>query len=148
MHPIQIIEFYMVGFLIVTFLIISLLLEGKGRKVCLYLAFVIFVSYCIFYIVRPFWIDSQIEKKVELIKPYLEEQFPGEKWTISTVDHRNYKNKQDNPYTINVTFKSEPDATYSYHVGSKENIYQWGLSSTIKDKWPSEFKHKKRFGKP
>ncbi|MDF2535483.1 MAG: hypothetical protein K0R18_1642 [Bacillales bacterium] len=106
-----------------------------------------FVAYCIFFASRPYWIDSQIENKVELIKPYLKERYPGEKLTISTVDHRDSKQKHISPYIISVFFKSESDVIYDYRVESKDNIKQVGVSTTnkLKQKW--DFKHL-HLGKP
>ncbi|MDF2556977.1 MAG: hypothetical protein K0R71_805 [Bacillales bacterium] len=146
-HPIEVIEFTIVGVVFVIILCISLLLKGKRRKFGMVLALFTLVAYGILFMVRPFWIDSQIDKKIEFIKPYLEERYPNEKWTISTVDHRDPKNKHRSPYSIGVIFKSEPDVTYEYHVKSKDDIYQFSVSTTnkFKEKW--DFKHL-HLGKP
>jgi Zn-dependent protease with chaperone function len=153
MRPIEIVELMIVGVVIVgvvivgvvivVIIIISLFLKEKLQKIALALALVVITAYSIFYVVRPFWIDTQINRKVELIEPYLVEHFPGEKWIITTVDHRYFKNKHKSPYTISVTFKSEPDVTYDYTVESKDNIYQSSFSSTTNDKRPLDFKHRK-----
>ncbi|WP_226683621.1 hypothetical protein [Sutcliffiella horikoshii] len=82
------------------------------------------VAYCIFFVARPFWIDAQIDKKVQLLRPYLEEHYPDEEWTISTVPHRKEGFKHRNPYYISVVFENEPEVTYDYWVESKDNIYQ------------------------
>jgi Ca2+/Na+ antiporter len=124
MHPTEIIELMVVGIIIVSILIIAFFLKGRWRKTGWLLALLIFASYCIFFLARPFWIDAQIEKKVQLLRPYLEERYPGEEWTISTVPHRKDGYKHLNPYYIGVVFESEPEVTYDYWVESKDNIYQ------------------------
>ncbi|WP_339148659.1 MULTISPECIES: hypothetical protein [unclassified Sutcliffiella] len=124
MHPTEIIELMFVGVIIVSILIITIFLKGRWRKTGWLLALVIFIAYCIFFVVRPFWIDSQIDKKVQLLRPYLEECYPDEEWTISTVPHRKDGYKHLNPYYISVVFEDEPEVTYDYWVESKDNIYQ------------------------
>ena len=124
MHPTEIIELMFVGGIIVSILIVALFQKGRWRKAGWLLALVVLVAYCIFYVARPFWIDAQIDKKVQLLRPYLEEHYPDEEWTISTVPHRKDGFKHRNPYYIGVVFKSEPDVTYDYWVESKDNIYQ------------------------
>ncbi|MGD6994032.1 hypothetical protein [Sutcliffiella horikoshii] len=124
MHPTEIIELMIVGVIIVSILIIAFFLKGRWRKTGWSLALVILVAYSIFFGARPFWIDSQIDKKVQLLRPYLEERYPDEEWTISTVPHRKDGFKHRNPYYIGVVFESEPDVTYDYWVESKDNIYQ------------------------
>ncbi|WP_404430495.1 hypothetical protein [Sutcliffiella horikoshii] len=124
MHPTEIIELMFVGVIIVSILIMALFLKGRWRKTGWSLALVILVAYCIFFVVRPFWIDAQIDKKVQLLRPYLEERYPDEEWSISTIPHRQNGFKHRNPYYIGVVFESEPDVTYDYWVESKDNIYQ------------------------
>ncbi|MDF2608214.1 MAG: hypothetical protein K0S34_2412 [Bacillales bacterium] len=130
-----------VGVVIAVIVIHTFFFKGKIRKIGMVLAVVIIIAYSILFVARPFWIDAQINKKVDLIRPYLEERYPDEKWTISTVDHRYFKNKHKSPYTISVTFKSEPDVTYFYHVGSKDNIKQGGYSKTNELKQAKDLKH-------
>ncbi len=124
MHPTEIIELMFVGGIIVSSLIVALFLKGRWRKTGWSLALVILVAYCIFFVARPFWIDAQIDKKVQLLRPYLEERYPDEEWTISTVPHREDGYKHRNPYYIGVVFENEPEVTYDYWVESEDNIYQ------------------------
>ncbi|MDF2606737.1 MAG: hypothetical protein K0S34_932 [Bacillales bacterium] len=141
MHPSQLLEFLFVGIAIVIIILISLFLKGKYRKVFRYLAVIIFIGYSAFFVARPYWIDYQINKKVELLKPYLEERYPGEEWKISTVSHRKDGFKHMNPYDIGVVFKNEPNTTYHYWIENKDNIYQ-NAYSTNKDL--RELKHKEK----
>ncbi|MFS1515858.1 hypothetical protein V1503_04945 [Bacillus sp. SCS-151] len=124
MHPKEAIELMVVGLCLVTIVIISFLLTGKWRKICWSLALAVLVAYCIFFVIRPFWIDAQIEKKVTLLRPFLEQHYPNEEWVISTVPHREDGFKHLNPYYIGVVFESEPNTIYNYWVESKSNIYQ------------------------
>lgn len=87
------------------------------------------VAYGIFYIARPFWIDIQIDNKVELVKLYLEQRYPDEKWIVSTVPHREKGFNHMNPYYIGVVFESKPEVTYDYWVESKNIIYQISYST-------------------
>ena len=129
MHTTEIIELMIVGVVIISIVIIAIFLKGRWRKTGWLLALVIFVAYCIFFVARPFWIDAQIDNNVKLLRPYLEEHYPDEEWTISTVPHRKDGFKHLNPYYIGVVFENEPEATYHYWVESKENIYQISFST-------------------
>ncbi|EKN68842.1 hypothetical protein P9E76_14490 [Schinkia azotoformans] len=129
MHPAEIIKLTFVGIMITTIVIITLFFKGKWRKIGWLLALVTLTVYCAFYVVRPFWIDTQIDKKVKLIELYLFQRYPDEKWVISTVPYREEGFNHMNPYYINVVFESEPEVTYDYWAENKNNIYQIGYST-------------------
>lgn len=63
MHPTELIELIIVGGILLVILLVSIILKGKWRKVIQGLAILFLVSFGIFYFVRPYWIDMQIEKK-------------------------------------------------------------------------------------
>lgn len=128
MHPTEVIELIVVGLIIVGVIIMSLLLKGKWRKFGFLLALVALLVYAVFFIARPYWIDAQIEKKVELLESYLDLQYQDEVWTIATVPHRKQGYKHLNPYYIGVIFESEKEVTYHYWV-DENNIYQIGYST-------------------
>ena len=65
MHPTEVIEFMVVGGVVAVIIIISFILKGNWRKFGWALALVILLAYCVLFIARPYWIDAQIEKKVE-----------------------------------------------------------------------------------
>ncbi|MDX8363930.1 hypothetical protein [Cytobacillus sp. IB215665] len=117
-----------IGFCFITIVIISFLVTGKWRKICRSLVLVVLFAYSIFFVVRPFWIDAQIDKKVTILRLYLEQHYPNEEWVISTVPHREEGYKHANPYYIGVVFESEPDVIYKYWVESKSDIYQISFS--------------------
>lgn len=141
MHPTEIIEIMTVGGFITIIIITSFFLKGKYRKAGLCLAAITLLSFCVFFIVRPLWIDTQIKKKVNLLTPYLEEHYPKERWTISTVPHREEGYKSLNPYYIGVVFESEPEVTYHYWVKNKKNISQGGVSTKSVS---TDLKHKEQ----
>ncbi|WP_075618519.1 hypothetical protein [Paenisporosarcina indica] len=129
MHPIEVIEFLIVGAIIGTLASISLFLKGKWRKRGWLVTLVVFLAFCTLYVVRPYWIDGQIEKKVELLSTYLVQQYPGEEWTISTVPHREDGYESQSPYSIMVVFENEPEVSYYYWVKNKNNINQHSYST-------------------
>lgn len=130
MHPIELIEFMIVGAIIVTLAIISFFLRGKWQKRGWIVTMGVFLAFSILYVARPYWIDAQIEKKVELLSTYLEQQYPGEEWTISTVPHREDGYESQSPYSIMVVFENEPEVTYSYWVEDKDDINQNSYSTS------------------
>ncbi|ARK32524.1 hypothetical protein [Halalkalibacter krulwichiae] len=139
MHPTEVIEFLVVGVAIAVIIIISFILKGNRRKFGLVFATVVLIAYSVFFIARPYWIDAQIEKKVEMIEPYLEQQYPNDEWMITMVPHREDGYKHLNPYYIGVVFEDEPEVTYHYWV-EKNNIYQ--VSFSTKKENLSELKYK------
>ena len=124
MHPTEMPGLYIVGALILVILLLSLRLEKKWKKIGWSIAGILFFGYSIFLIVRPYWIDSQIEKKVELLEAYLIVHYPEEQWEIKTVPHRQKGYKHLNPYYIGVIFENEPDVIYHYWVENENDIYQ------------------------
>ncbi|TXC92701.1 hypothetical protein FS935_00375 [Metabacillus litoralis] len=128
MHPTEVIEFIVVGVVIAVIILISFILKGNRRKFGLVFATVVLLAYSVFFIARPNWIDAQIEKKVEMLEPYLEQQYPNDEWIITTVPHKEDGYKHLNPYYIGVVFEDEPEVTYHYWV-EKNNIYQVSFST-------------------
>ncbi|WP_078551578.1 hypothetical protein [Bacillus alkalicellulosilyticus] len=129
MHPTEWIELVTVGVSILVVVLISILLKGRKKKICWTIAVLILVSYSVFFVARPYMIDFTIAKKVELLEPYLEQQYPHENWTITTVPHRTSGHKHRNPYYIGVIFDSEPNVTYHYWIENSNEIYQIAYST-------------------
>jgi hypothetical protein len=127
LHPVELIELMIVGGILLVILLVSFILKGKWRKVIQGLALLFLVSFVIFYFVRPYWIDMQIEKKIGYIQMHLEEQYPGETWEYRTVPHREDGYESSNPYYIGVIFDTEPQVEYKYFARNKSNIIQSGL---------------------
>ncbi len=124
MYPTEVIELMVIVLIIAVIIIISFFIKVKLRKFGWSFALVVLVAYCVFYFTRPYLIDAQIDKKVEWLEPYLEQQYPNEEWEIITVPHRERGYKHLNPYYIGVIFADESDVTYHYWVENKHNIYQ------------------------
>ncbi|WP_404430489.1 hypothetical protein [Sutcliffiella horikoshii] len=74
MHPTEIIELMIVGCIILSILTLTLFLKGNWRKTGWTLALVILVA--IFFVARPFWIDAQIDKKVQRSRGRTSASFP------------------------------------------------------------------------
>ncbi|WP_077212201.1 hypothetical protein [Bacillus dakarensis] len=128
MHPTELIEWLLAGSVLMILLVISFFFRGKGGKAVRWAAVVYLLSYIIFYLVRPYWIDMQIEEKVGFLQMYLEQRYPGETWEIWTVPHREDGYESMNPYTIGVIFKNEPEVQYYYFVRDKDIIFQTSYS--------------------
>ncbi|WNF38781.1 hypothetical protein RJD24_10310 [Bacillaceae bacterium IKA-2] len=124
MHPTEVLQLMVVGVIIVVIIAISFFLKGKWRYFGWSLALIVLVVFYIFYFARPYWIDAQIDKKVGLLEPYLEQHYPNEVWTITTVPHREDGYKHLNPYYIGVIFVNETDVIYHYWVEDENDIYQ------------------------
>lgn len=129
MHPTELIELMIAGGILLVILLLSFILKRKWRKVLLGLAVIYLLSICSFYMLRPYWIDLQIENKVGYLQMYLEKQHPEETWEFWTVPHREDGYESMNPYSIRVTFDNEPEVEYKYFVRNKDDIVQTGYSS-------------------
>jgi hypothetical protein len=127
LHPVELIELMIVGGILLVILLVSFILKGKWKKIIQGLALLFLVSFVIFYFVRPYWIDMQIEKKIGYIQMHLEEQYPGETWEYRTVPHREDGYESSNPYYIGVIFDTEPQVEYKYFARNKSNIIQSGV---------------------
>ena len=103
------------------------------------LSVVYLVAFGIFYAVRPFWIDMQIESRIGYLDMYLKEEYPEETWEFKAVPHREDGYKHLNPYYIGVKFETEPEVEYKYFVSNKDEIIQAGYS--VGNEFQSELSH-------
>lgn len=126
MHPVELIELMIVGGILLVVLLVSFIFKGIWRKIIQGFALLFWVSFVLFYFVRPYWIDIQIEKKLGYIQMHLEEQYPRETWEYRTVPHREDGYESSNPYYIGVIFGSEPQVEYKYFARNKSDIIQSG----------------------
>lgn len=129
MHPIALIELMIVLAILFIIVLVSFLLKGKWKKLAQRLAILYLVSFGVLTVVRPYWIDRQIEIKISYIQMHLEEQYPGETWRYWTVPHREEGYEHMNPYHIGVIFDKEPEVKYIYYAQKKNHIIQSGYSS-------------------
>lgn len=139
MHPIELIELMIAGGILLVILSVSFILKGKWRKIIWGLAVVYLISFSSFYMLRPYWIDLQIENKVGYLQMHLEKQYPEETWEFWTVPHREDGYESMNPYYISVIFDNEPEVEYKYFVRNKDDIIQMGYSS--QNELPSNLLH-------
>lgn len=129
MHPKELIELMIAGGILFVILFLSFILKGKSRKSIQGLAVVYLISFGIFFWVRPYWIDLQIENKVGYLQAHLEQKYPKETWEFWTVPHREDGYESMNPYIIGVIFDNEPEVEYKYFPRNKDDIIQSGYSS-------------------
>jgi hypothetical protein len=129
LHPKELIEWLIAGGLLLVIQVASFVMKGKWRRALHGLAVAYLISFSVFYVVRPFWIDLQIENKVGYIQTHLQQKYPNETWVFWTVPHREDGYESMNPYIIGVIFSSEPEVKYKYFVRDKNEVIQTGYSS-------------------
>jgi hypothetical protein len=129
MHAKEVVEFMIAGGIVLVILVASFVMKGKRRKFLQGLAVVYLIAFSVFYVVRPFWIDLQIEKKVGYLQTHLVQEYPNETWVFWTVPHPEDGYESMNPYIIGVIFSSEPEVVYKYFVRISDEVVQSGYSS-------------------
>ncbi len=139
LHPTELIELMIVSGIFIVILFVSFVFKGKRRKFVQRLAIFFLFAFGIFYFARPYWIDNQIEKKIEYVQEHLEERYPEETWSYKKVPHREAGYKHLNPYYIGVIFEAEPEVEYQYFARNKDDIIQVGYS--IKNALQSDLLH-------
>jgi hypothetical protein len=137
LHPITIIEIIIAGILVLITLLISLMVPKKAKKTVLIIALYLFVLEIGFFILRPYWIDYQVTKKVEQLNKYLQMKYPNESWVIN---HKDKSQRQYSPYALDVTFTNEPKWIYTYSVRGEDDIKQVGWTCP-EGKVPRNGKH-------
>ncbi|TCI21177.1 hypothetical protein EVJ33_03195 [Exiguobacterium sp. SL-10] len=142
MHPIELIEHLLVAVVVFLMFAASYGFRGKWRKMIRLLAVLCIIAYAVFYAIRPSLIEERVAADVVILEDELEERYPNETFTVTTIPFRTEGYESTDPYTIYVTFSSEPDAEYYYQVTDQGEIEQRGFSSTIEGKM--DFQH---FGK-
>jgi hypothetical protein len=141
-HPIELIEHLLVAVVVFLMFAASYGFRGKWRKMIRLLAVLCIIAYAVFYAIRPSLIEERVAADVVILEDELEERYPNETFTVTTIPFRTEGYESTDPYTIYVTFSSEPDAEYYYQVTDQGEIEQRGFSSTIEGKM--DFQH---FGK-
>jgi hypothetical protein len=139
LHPEELIELMITCGIFLIILFISFVKKGNWRKIFQVLAVIYLLSFSVFYVVRPYWIDLQIENKVGYLQMHLVQQYPKETWGFWTVPHLENGYESMNPYIIGVIFTSEPEVEYKYFVRNKDEVVQTGYSS--KNELQRDFKH-------
>lgn len=139
MHPTELIEYLLVAVVVFLIFATSYVFHGKWRTMIRLLAVLCILTYAVFYAIRPSLIESRLAADVVILEDELEERYPNETFTVTTIPFRTEGYESTNPYTIYVTFSSEPDAEYYYQVTDEGEVEQRGFSSTIEGK--IDFQH-------
>ncbi|MFC4323182.1 hypothetical protein [Litchfieldia salsa] len=134
-HPITVMEVIVSLVFIIGTFVISFLLPKKNRKIYLIIASLLTVLLLLFFVIRPYWVDSQVSKKMEQLNQYLRDKYPNQEWTISKREGRQY-----NPYHLEIEFENEKGWTYTYSVTNEKNICQIAWTPP-EGKFPDEGKH-------
>ncbi|MFC0300803.1 hypothetical protein ACFFIS_08215 [Virgibacillus soli] len=128
LYPHEVIEYMIAGGMILFLLIIAAILYwGKKLKFGFYISTVVLIGVITFFIIRPFWIEHQINKKSIALEEYLQAQYPDTTWTISAINFRG--NKTQNPYYLLVEFSDDPGNIYYYYVYKDGSTKQMGGES-------------------
>ncbi|WP_214708215.1 MULTISPECIES: hypothetical protein [unclassified Exiguobacterium] len=134
MHPIELIEHLMAAVMVMLIFAASYVFRGKWRTMIRLLAVICIITYAVFYAIRPSLIEGWVAADVVILEDELEERYPNETFTTTTIPFRTEGYESTDPYTIYVTFSSEPDAEYYYRVTDQGEVEQRGYSSTIEGK--------------
>ncbi|WP_214824094.1 hypothetical protein [Exiguobacterium sp. s28] len=134
MHPIELIEHLMAAVMVTLIFAASYVFRGKWRTMIRLLAVICIIAYAVFYAIRPSLIEDRVAADVIILEDELEERYPNETFTVTTIPFRTEGYESTDPYTIYVTFSSEPDAEYYYRVTDQGEVEQRGYSSTIEGK--------------
>ena len=139
LYPNEVIEIVIAGCIILIALAAAMILYWmKKWKSGFYIAAAILISIAAFFVIRPYWMDYQIDRKTIILEEYLQAAYPDADWTISAVDFREYKTI--NPYYLLVDFSDDSYNTYYYFVDNNGAVEQMGSSSD------ADFLHNQKYG--
>ncbi|KGA98507.1 hypothetical protein AJ85_07485 [Alkalihalobacillus alcalophilus ATCC 27647 = CGMCC 1.3604] len=117
-------EFYGLIFFIVLCLIgltLFALTKGKKRFITIILTSSFLFIAILFIFGEPINIDADIEKRIEILEPYLQKNFPTETWEYAIIPYKE-EGYNLNPKYIGVIFESEPNVIYYYFSDKEGNI--------------------------
>lgn len=140
MDSITAIEIVVSVMVIISCCYVVLFLSGKAQKLGFILTGILVVGMLSFFVIRPYYIDHQVNLKTTQLNQYLTNKYPKETWTIQ----RQVSNYQ-NPYHLKVVFENEPEWTYTYKVIDQRKILLTSYSSTSQKGSLEESKHFKPF---
>ncbi|WP_214754502.1 hypothetical protein [Exiguobacterium sp. s16] len=135
MHPLDIFEWMTAIGILLLIVATSFLFRGKWRRAMRVLAVAYVITYGVFYLVRPYWMNHQIDRDIVALESYLESRYPAETVTIESIPYGTDGFESMNPYTLFVTFSTEPDAEYTYIVEDGTHIRQRSHSSIQENKF-------------
>lgn len=138
MNPITATEITFSAIFVIVIFVISLLTPSNVRKLSLTIALLLTILLVLYFVIRPYWVENQVSKKMEQLNQYLMEKYPNQEWTISRQEGRQY-----NPYHLDVVFENETGWTYTYSVKDEKNICQ-NVWTSPEGEFPDEGKHFER----
>lgn len=138
LHPHEVIEYMIAGSIILIILTIAGIMYWKRKwKFGFYIAALSLIAIIFLFVIRPIWMDNQINKKIIVLEEYLQEQYADASWTIEPVDFR--ENKTINPYYLHVDFLDDPYHTYYYYVYRNGDVKQVGGASEDALLWEQKY---------
>jgi hypothetical protein len=116
MSPTVIIGLFLVTSCVVVVSLLALLLPKKIRKIVWILSGIVLIGYYSYYgAIRPYIIQYQTNKSIEVLEQHLEESYTEDSWDITDTDEIAIK-----PVIyLHVIFESEPRIVYEYAVKDK-----------------------------
>lgn len=120
MSPTVIIGLFLVTSCVVVVSLLAFLVPKKIRKSVWILSGIVLIGYYSYHgAIRPYIIEYQTNKAIEVLEQHLEESYPEDSWNISDTDEMAIK-----PVIyFHVIFESESRIVYEYAVKDKV-IYQ------------------------
>lgn len=140
MGPHELIEWIMLSVIVLPIVLLGIKLKSRGRAMMFTLAGLICVAYGVYLIVHPYFVDQKVAYNAKQVELHLEKTYPDERFTLTTVPYWKEGYKHLNPYTIDVVFANEADATYTYSVEDNGTVELSGFPSTPDDRLDG-FKH-------
>lgn len=140
MGPHELIEWILLSVIVLPIVLFGLKLKSWGRMLMFSLAGVICIAYGVYLIVHPYFVDQKVAYNAKQVELHLEKTYPDERFTLTTVPYWKEGYKHLNPYTIDVVFANEADATYTYSVEDNGTVELSGFPSTPDDRLDG-FKH-------
>lgn len=140
MHPTTIIDLtLLVGFIIGNCLI-ALLLPKNVKKIIWVLSCTILLIGITFYSVRPFIVQYQTNKAIDVLENHLRVIYTDDSWRITDTD----ENEIESIVYLHVIFKSEPKLVYEYAVQKTtlDQVGMWMLSGHSIEESNIEPQHK------
>ncbi|MGX8178586.1 hypothetical protein ACWS7L_13910 [Exiguobacterium artemiae] len=130
MGPHELIEWIMLSVIVLPIVLLGIKLKSRGRAMMFTLAGLICVAYGVYLIVHPYFVDQKVSYNAKQVELHLEKTYPDERFTLTTVPYWKEGYKHLNPYTIDVVFANEADATYTYSVEDNGTVELSGFPST------------------
>lgn len=130
MHPITIIEWFIVIVLTVVLFAITLFIAStyypERIKIALIVLLGIVILEILLFSIRPYWIDYQQDVKIEILNKYLEDKYPGDTWEVYSNDMKSHPRN-----IFSVRFENDPEWSSGYDLKDVDSIYQTNIGTPI-----------------